>query len=201
MLDLHPDFAALVVILDCVCQQIVKQLLHLAQIGTNREILALFMDCDAARRRLRGNRRQAVLQQFHRADCHNICFRTARFQTGDQNIIHQVRHPHCLFFYAPQKITCRVRILCHAAFQKLDITADRSDRCFQLMRCIAEKLLPDLFFFLDALQIFLHIPGHPRRRVRDDIDLLIRAFFKLKTRVVVIHPHHFAGNFLQRTRD
>ena len=34
VLDLHPDFAALVVILDRVCQQIVKQLLHLAQIGT-----------------------------------------------------------------------------------------------------------------------------------------------------------------------
>ena len=45
--------------------------------GTVFDVAVDFMDCDAARRRLRGNRRQTVLQQFHRADCHNICFRTA----------------------------------------------------------------------------------------------------------------------------
>ena len=105
-------------------------------------------------------------------------------------------------FYAPQKSACRVGSCAMPLSKKLDITADRSDRCFfSSCDALLKNSCRICFSFSMRSRYFLHIPRHPRRRVRDDIDLLIRAFFKLKTRVVVVHPHHFAGNFLQRTRD
>ena len=92
---------------------------------TNREILALFMDCDAARRRLRGNRgelssssstvRIVTISAFAPRDSRREIIKN--IITGSSSALP--------LFYASQKITCRAGSQCHAAFQKLDVTADQ----------------------------------------------------------------------------